>query len=139
MRETRAKLDQVRRHYQHMLTYSRQLAQLRDVRLQGVRYGQGRGPSVTSTVERLVERIDEAEGRLVEAIGDYVDAREWAEVRIAPLPDPDRLVMQLRYLECLSWEDVAERMHYDVRHVYRIHNRALRRMSCNVTSDHGIL
>ena len=50
---------------------------------------------------------------------------------IDTLPDPaHRLVLKLRYIDVLSWEDVIQRMtqgglFYSARQVYRIHGEAL--------------
>lgn len=51
-----------------------------------------------------------------------------AETVIDTLPDQQRLVMRLRYIEGLSWKQVAEKSNYDKRHCQRIHKRALERM-----------
>lgn len=40
-----------------------------------------------------------------------------------------REVLMLRYVERLNREDVAERMHYDVSSIYRIHQAALEEFS----------
>lgn len=34
-------------------------------------------------------------------------------------------LLELRYLCFQTWEDIAEALHYDVRHVYRLHGAAL--------------
>ena len=36
-----------------------------------------------------------------------------------------KVVMELRYLECMPWSRVAERLHYGPRHVFAMHSRAL--------------
>ena len=36
-----------------------------------------------------------------------------------------KLIMELRYLECLDWVNVAKRAGYNPRHVYRLHGQAL--------------
>ncbi len=36
-----------------------------------------------------------------------------------------RLLLSLRYLNCLTWEEIAEILEVDVRHVYRLHEEAL--------------
>lgn len=36
-----------------------------------------------------------------------------------------RTLLSLRYLSYLTWEDIAEEMEIDVRHVYRLHKHAL--------------
>lgn len=36
-----------------------------------------------------------------------------------------RMLLSLRYLSFLTWEQIAEEMEVEVRHVYRLHKRAL--------------
>lgn len=36
-----------------------------------------------------------------------------------------KLIMELRYLECLDWCSVAKRAGYNPRHVYKLHGQAL--------------
>ena len=36
-----------------------------------------------------------------------------------------RRVLIARYIDCISWEEIAINMNYEVRQVYRIHQRAL--------------
>lgn len=45
--------------------------------------------------------------------------------------DDERLIrlLHLRYVDCLKWEDVAERIGTDLRYVYRMHGRALQKVT----------
>lgn len=36
-----------------------------------------------------------------------------------------KVVMEMRYLECMPWNRVAERLHYGLRHIFAMHSRAL--------------
>ena len=36
-----------------------------------------------------------------------------------------RLLLSLRYLNCLTWEEIADILEVDVRHVYRLHEESL--------------
>lgn len=36
-----------------------------------------------------------------------------------------KVVMEMRYLECMPWGKVAEHLHYGPRHVFAMHSRAL--------------
>lgn len=40
-----------------------------------------------------------------------------------------RAVLTARYINCDTWEKIAENMDYDIRHIYRIHGQALRKIS----------
>lgn len=37
----------------------------------------------------------------------------------------ERLVLRYRYLVCMPWDEIAGRLHYSIRYVYKIHGRAL--------------
>ena len=37
----------------------------------------------------------------------------------------EKIVLRFRYVNCLSWESIAEQMNYSLRQIYNIHNRAL--------------
>lgn len=40
-----------------------------------------------------------------------------------------RAVLTARYINCDTWEKIADNMGYDIRHIHRIHGRALREIS----------
>ena len=44
-----------------------------------------------------------------------------------------REVLELRYRNYMRWEEIAVAMHYDIRHVYRLHGEAL----CKVRRSNG--
>lgn len=39
--------------------------------------------------------------------------------------DLHRLILEMRYIDCLNWADMAERLRYTCRHVHRLHGAAL--------------
>lgn len=52
--------------------------------------------------------------------------RDEAAAVIAALDDPKaQEVLELRYFCALGWTEIAERMHYEIAQVHRIHRRAL--------------
>lgn len=86
----------------------------------------GGGADWTVTADRLIElerRINERTRELVRWKLLAIDAiRAVEEPRLAEL-------LELYYIDGLTWEQVAERMGYqDVRWVYELHGRALQRV-----------
>ena len=85
----------------------------------------GGGADWTETVDRLIEleRVVNARTReLVRWKLAAIDAiRAVGEPRLAE-------VLELYYIDGLTWEQVAERMGLDLRWVYRLHGRALLRV-----------
>ena len=82
----------------------------------------GGGADWTETADRLIEleRVVNARTRdWVRWKLDAIDAiRSVEEPRLAE-------VLELYYIDGLTWEQVAQRMGVDVRTVYRLHGRAL--------------
>ena len=80
----------------------------------------------SSKTERAAIRLQEASERLERVIIQREKVREEIEADIASLADPaEKAVLLLRYRELLSWEELAERIHYTARTAQRIHGRAL--------------
>lgn len=48
-----------------------------------------------------------------------------------------RTLLIARYVNCETWEKIAEDMMYDVRHIYRIHSAALKELE-EVIEDEGV-
>lgn len=92
-----------------------------DVKVQASRVTPGN--KQTDAVCKLID----LEKRITAEIDSYVDIREEAEQLISKLKSPvEQDVLRGYYLAGLTWEQVAENMNYDVRHIYRLHGRALR-------------
>ena len=67
---------------------------------------------------------------------DMLSARERAEKYISVLTlQSEKEVITRRYLMCQTWEQIADVMNYSCRHVERIHSKALKKMSLNVTQN----
>lgn len=64
---------------------------------------------------------------IVEDIDRLVDLKERARELFKRLGGnlQLKLIMELRYLECLDWGSVAKRAGYNPRHVYKLHGQAL--------------
>ncbi len=82
-------------------------------------YRSGGGSQALEKLQREVDaRIDAEARRAAEAMG-HIDA----------LPDPgQRAVMAYRYLNGLSWKEIARRMNFSQDWVKHVHGRALREM-----------
>ena len=77
---------------------------------------------------RLIDRACDMEAEINIEIDRLVDLKAKAETLIEQLPPREALLMELRYLEGLSWGKVADRLGYEQRQVYRIHGAALEMM-----------
>lgn len=84
-------------------------------------------------VQGAIEKIMTLEEEINRAIDHLIDLRTEIETRIQTVEE-DRLreVLRYRYIDGLTIEEIAARMHYDVRHIARLHNAALSGMSWQV-------
>lgn len=84
--------------------------------------GSDKMATMTATIVDLERKLDERRVELEKGMQE-------AEAAIDTLDDDRyRLVLRLRYIEALSWKEVAKKTHYDKRHCTRIHKAALRRL-----------
>lgn len=92
-----------------------------------IRDGLPRAAVLTSRIERLtlkrlelLSTLDNLRGRLEETAIDLA-------TRICQtVPDEfDQTLLLLRYVECLSWTQVAERLDFERRSVFRLHKKIL--------------
>ena len=73
----------------------------------------------------LVDKLVDAEAAINADIDELISLRAEAAAVFGSLPERDKTLMELRYLEGLTWEKVAERMSYSTRQVLRIHGDIL--------------
>lgn len=88
--------------------------------------GHGSGDRLSETVASIVERSQ----RVDELAALYAKKYEEIERSIRSVGD-DALeeVLELRYLQYMKWEDIANAMHYTERRVLQLHGKALHKIS----------
>ena len=93
--------------------------------------------SSTSDMMSTVDTIADMQAVINAEIDRLVDLKEEARSKINQLKDT-RYVSLLTdyYINCKTWEQVAEDMRYDLRWVYRLHGRALQSFSKIFEIDH---
>ena len=83
---------------------------------------------VADAVVKLVDIEDEIALQIEALTGE----RQRAARAIETLKNPnERVVMQLRYLACMKWEDIAGEMGYGVQHIFKLHGEALEKLRAN--------
>lgn len=50
---------------------------------------------------------------------------------ISCLPEKEKEIMELRYIECLSWEKIAEELFYSSQYVQRLHSKCIKELIKN--------
>lgn len=83
-----------------------------------------------SPIERPMDKVDELERKITQAIDELADIRMEIEAVLGQLEDDTlRELMEYRYIDGLTWEQVAEKMHYSWRHTCRLHGEALAKIN----------
>lgn len=83
-----------------------------------------------SPIERPMDKVDELERKITQAIDEFADIRAEIEDVLGKLEDDTlRKLMEYRYIDGLTWEQVAEKMHYSWRHTCRLHGEALAKIN----------
>ena len=126
----KSELQRIMIEYRSIGSLERRIEALRDtlerttLQLDGMPHGS----DGTDKMATLTATIVDLEKKLDKRRVDCEKEMQRAETVIDTLPDQQRLVMRLRYIEGLSWKQVAEKSNYAKRHCIRIHKKALERM-----------
>lgn len=78
--------------------------------------------------EDLIIRILDLEKEITKDIDSLIREKQRAKTVIDKLDGPYKVVMTMRYLECMKWEEIAYRLDYSIQAVYKIHGQALKRV-----------
>lgn len=98
--------------------------------------GLPRGGSGKDRLQRAVELLEDACGKLVGRIEEAQRIKAEIEAAIDRLPDErQRLLLRLRYIDGRMWEQIAVGMALDYRWVLRLHGRALEQLA--IESHYG--
>lgn len=77
-------------------------------------------------LDNRIKELEDYQEKMLQVINSYPDSY-------------GRSLLLMRYVECLSWEKIAEEMSYEVRHVQRLHGKILielEKKSSNVMKCH---
>ena len=80
----------------------------------------------TDKIQNAVCRIADIEQKINREIDRQIDLRERIEAAICAIPDGRlRDLMRYRYIDGMTWEQIAVEMHYSYVHICRMHGQAL--------------
>ena len=90
------------------------------------------GTRERSRVEDAVVKLVDIEDEIALRIEALTGERQRAAREIEKLKSQnERVIMQLRYLACMKWEEIAEEMGYGVQHIFKLHGEALEKLRVN--------
>lgn len=100
--------------------------------------GMPHATTAKSRVECLALQIVEGERELAILRSELEQARvHVTEAIMLEVDDPNgQALLLLRYVECLPFRDVARRMKYSLRHMFRLHGELLKRCHIGETPCH---
>lgn len=79
-----------------------------------------------SPVERPMDKVLEIEEKIDQEIDELQEVRRDIKTVLGQLEDDTlRLLMEYRYLDGLTWEQIAEKMNYSRQWITSLHGRAL--------------
>lgn len=112
---------------------SREIEQLREqqaglIRLVKEHDGQPRGSGVSDPTGKAGATMATISSRIDDLLVRLLELRDEIERAIEHLPPRERMLMRYYYIDCMTWDQVAERMHYSVRRVMQIHGNALQKL-----------
>lgn len=112
---------------------SREIEQLREqqaglIRLVKEHDGQPRGSGISDPTGKAGATMATISSRIDDLLVRLLELRNEIERVIEHLPPRERMLMRYYYIDCMTWEQVAERMHYSVRRVMQIHGNALQKL-----------
>lgn len=104
-----------------------QLERLRELSTKvSAEQGSGAHSGVSDRVGNIVAKICDAEAEINEMIDILLDLRVEIERAIAAVPDETlRQLLELRYINCKTFEQIAVEINYSYMHVCRLHGKAL--------------
>ena len=83
--------------------------------------------------------IDTLQNKYFEKLLELCELQLSIEQAIESLDGTERVLMRYRYLEGLTWEELAEKMNYTRQWACHIHGVALKRLASNLHCKSGIL
>lgn len=78
--------------------------------------------------EDLIIKILDLEKEITKDIDNLICEKKKAKTVIDKLDGPYKVIMSMRYLECMKWGEIAYRLDYSIQAVYKIHGQALKRV-----------
>lgn len=90
-----------------------------------------RYPALLCEIEQTERELNQAPNALKGALRRRIEAleKQALEIRstVEAVPQPKfRMILKCRYLEAMTFEQVAEALYLSERHVYRLHGAAVR-------------
>ena len=95
------------------------------------------GTKLSSRVESAVVDIQKQADDLAEQIKEFLAISKGISAAIAELENHDeRIILEYRYLCFYKWQEIAQKLNTGLRHIFKLHSRALKNFSALFTKCH---
>ena len=86
------------------------------------------------SMQDIIVKIVDMKAEINTDIDHLVDLKREIMQVVKAVPNPEhQTLLELRYLCFKSWEDVAQELGYNVRHIYRLHDEAVEQIKIPAT------
>lgn len=83
----------------------------------------------TGRMEETIAKIIDLENEINRDIDALVDLKQEVKTAVSKIEDEKyRVLLELRYINQKSWEEIANQLGYDLRYTHKIHGRALQKI-----------
>ena len=87
--------------------------------------GQPHGTGISRKTEDKAIKLADTKKKWMNAMDKAFEIRQSVADMIIDIPDVEGKVLYERYINLLTWEQIAEQLHYSVRGIQYAHGRAL--------------
>lgn len=93
------------------------------------------GTKQRSPMENAIVKLIDLENEINSDIDRLVDMKREIAVVISKISSPShKILLELRYLEGKTWDEIAKAMDYDLRWIYRLHGKALKEIEVEISN-----
>jgi DNA-directed RNA polymerase specialized sigma subunit len=86
-------------------------------------------PIENDKMAALMIKFEELEQRYINLLHDLMDKQQKIEDAIESLEPIERDLIRYRYIDCLPWFKIEEKLSYSSRSVFRMHRKILKKMA----------
>lgn len=88
-----------------------------------------KGCRLYEKVNWAIDKVDELQVKIAKDMKELYEIRDYWMDKINKLKIDEMVVIELYYIELISVPDIAAKLHYDVRQIYRIRAKALENLA----------
>lgn len=86
--------------------------------------------TLTSAIEKTVENVDFLQQKLLDLAMRTDKVLDEIEDALVLLDDAECDVLQKRYIECMTFQEIADALHLTPRRVYQLHRKGVEALQC---------